>query len=67
MHAGTSSVPKGREAIRRVSWGAIFAGTVVAMALMIFFTVLDIAIGASAIDPMQSDGTGGLGLAQPST
>ena len=61
MHAHTAPVPNGREAIRRVSWGAIFAGAVLAMALMIFFTVLGVAIGASAIDPMQSDRTGGLG------
>ena len=37
--------------IRRVSWGAIFAGTVIAMALMVFFATLGIAIGAAAIDP----------------
>lgn len=39
-------------ALRRVSWGAIFAGTVVAMALMVFFTTLGIAIGAATVDPL---------------
>lgn len=61
MQGNTVATPGGGEIVRRVSWGAIFAGTVVAMALMIFFTVLGIAIGASAIDPMQSDPAGGLG------
>ena len=59
MQADSAAVSTGREAIRRVSWGAIFAGTVVAMALMVFFSVLGIALGASTIHPMQ---TGGLGL-----
>lgn len=42
-------------AVRRVSWGAIFVGTVVAMALMVFFTTLGIAIGAAAVDPLYDD------------
>ncbi|GGL60269.1 hypothetical protein [Wenxinia marina] len=37
---------------RRVSWGAIFAGTVVALALMILFATLGLAIGAAAVDPL---------------
>ncbi|MDQ3289099.1 MAG: hypothetical protein M3Q42_12765 [Pseudomonadota bacterium] len=36
---------------RRVSWGAIFAGTVVALAVHVVLAVLGIAIGASVIDP----------------
>jgi hypothetical protein len=31
------------------------------MALMVFFTVFGIAIGASVVDPLQNDGAGGLG------
>lgn len=63
MHADTTAAPTGtgptgRDAVRRVSWGAIFAGTVVAMALMVFFAVLGIAIGASAITPMRGGGDG---------
>ncbi|MDG4650519.1 hypothetical protein P6F26_18905 [Roseibacterium sp. SDUM158017] len=42
-------------AVRRVSWGAIFVGTVVALALMVFFTTLGIAIGAAAVDPLYDD------------
>ena len=51
----------GNAAIRRVSWGAIFAGTVVAMALMVFFTTLGLAIGAAAVDPLyESDPLSGM-------
>ncbi len=42
-------------AVRRVSWGAIFVGTVVALALMVFFATLGIAIGAAAVDPLHDD------------
>ncbi len=41
--------------VRRVSWGAIFVGTVVAMALMVFFTTLGLAIGATAVDPLYEE------------
>lgn len=42
-------------AVRRVSWGAILVGTVVALALMVFFSTLGIAIGAAAVDPLYDD------------
>jgi uncharacterized tellurite resistance protein B-like protein len=49
--------------MRRVSWGAIFVGTVIAMALMVFFTTLGLAIGAAAVDPAQeADPFSGLGV-----
>ncbi len=37
--------------VRRVSWGAIFAGAVIATALMVFFTTLGIGIGTGVINP----------------
>lgn len=37
--------------IRRVSWGAIIAGSVVSVALMILFATFGIGIGAAIIDP----------------
>ena len=40
------------EHMRRVSWGAIFAGTAIAMALMVFFTTLGLGIGAASVDPL---------------
>lgn len=57
----TGAAPSGQEAVRRVSWGAIFAGTVVAMALMILFAMLGVAIGAAAIDPLEPGGASGFG------
>lgn len=49
--------------IRRVSWGAIFAGTVIAMALMVFFATLGIAIGAAAVDPAsEANPLSGMGI-----
>lgn len=50
-------------AVRRVSWGAIFVGTVVAMAMMVFFATLGLAIGAAAVDPLHdSQPFSGLGV-----
>ena len=58
-----TTMPTGAAAVRRVSWGSIFAGTVVALALMVFFTTLGLAIGAAAVDPLyESDPLSGLGV-----
>ncbi|WP_339644518.1 hypothetical protein [Jannaschia helgolandensis] len=38
--------------VRRVSWGAIIAGSVVSVALMILFTTFGIGIGAAIVDPL---------------
>jgi hypothetical protein len=38
--------------ISRISWGAIFAGTVVAFVAQILFTLLGLAIGLTIIEPM---------------
>lgn len=37
--------------VSRVSWGAILAGAVIAMAIMFLLTLLGVAVGAAAIDP----------------
>lgn len=60
--ATAQAADTGHAAVRRVSWGAIFAGAVVALALTIFFTVLGIGLGAAAIDPLEGEGGGGLGF-----
>ena len=64
MNPATPNVARTSDAaVRRVSWGAIFVGTVVAMALMIFFTTLGIAIGATAVDPLyDANPLSGLGI-----
>lgn len=40
-------------AVKRVSWGAIFVGVVIAMVVQLLLAVLGIAIGASAINPLE--------------
>ena len=52
MAAITDSVTATTNA-RRVSWGAIFAGVVITLVTQVVLSVLGIAIGASAIDPLQ--------------
>lgn len=50
-------------AISRVSWGAIFAGGAVAVALMILFTTFGVGIGAAVLDPQYDQNPGsGLGI-----
>ncbi len=40
-------------AVKRISWGAVFAGIVVTMALHLMLGVLGLAIGANSINPME--------------
>ncbi|WP_299818506.1 hypothetical protein [uncultured Jannaschia sp.] len=50
-------------AVRRVSWGAIFAGSVVTLALMILFTTFGIGIGAGMFDPQfEANPASGIGI-----
>ena len=39
--------------VRRVSWGAIFAGLVVTIVIQLTLTLLGVAIGAATIDPLR--------------
>lgn len=49
---------------RRISWGAIFAGTVSALAVQLMLTLLGTGIGAWAINPSAgADGMNGIGIA----
>jgi len=47
---------------RRVSWGAVFAGLVIGLAIQLLLSLLGVAVGASTIDPGQGD-TPGKGIA----
>src|SRR4051794_24890771 len=50
--------------LKRVSWGAIFAGLVVALVLGILLNLLGVAIGASTVDPLKWNPRGyGIGSA----
>jgi hypothetical protein len=44
--------------LKRISWGAIFAGAAVASVLSIWFNLLGLAIGLAAFDPLASSGAG---------
>lgn len=61
--AATSAAIGVTNAAKRVSWGAIFAGTVVAVAVHVLLSILGIAIGASVIDPAyESDPLDGIAI-----
>lgn len=48
---------------RRVSWGAIFAGAVVALVVQLMLSVLGIGIGASTVNPLsEQNPADGLGI-----
>jgi hypothetical protein len=49
-------------AVRRVSWGAVFAGLVIGLAIQLLLGLLGVAIGVSSIDPARGD-TPGKGMA----
>ncbi|MFM2042029.1 MAG: hypothetical protein RLY86_605 [Pseudomonadota bacterium] len=42
---------------RRVSWGAVFAGVVLGLAVNLLLSLLGIGIGLTTIDPAQADGS----------
>src|SRR5215218_11177854 len=50
-------------ALSRVSWGAVFAGLVIATALQVVLTVLGAAVGLTALDGPDSGRAFGIGTA----
>jgi len=58
-----ASAPVAPALLKRISWGAIFAGVVIALAVQIVLSLLGIGIGASTIDPLSEQHPGkGLGI-----
>src|SRR5436189_1106352 len=53
---------RGPIAIKRISWGAIIAGVVVALVVQMVFSLLGMGIGMGAIDPMDTNPVQGLGI-----
>ncbi|MGE0313710.1 MAG: hypothetical protein AB7P21_19025 [Lautropia sp.] len=49
--------PGGAVTTSRVSWGAIFVGAIIAIALMILLSLLGLGIGAASIDPLSGEGS----------
>ena len=63
IYSETSMSASTLPAVRRVSWGAVFVGVVIAMVVQLLLSVLGLAIGASTIDPLQeSNPLAGIGL-----
>jgi hypothetical protein len=51
------------ESIKRISWGAVFAGVVIAVVVQLSLSLLGIGIGLSTIDPMtENNPAQGLGM-----
>lgn len=53
LAAGAGATATG--SLSRVSWGAIFAGVVVALAVMLLLSALGVGIGAATIDPLTDE------------
>lgn len=50
-------------AVKRISWGSVFAGTAVTLISQLLFSLLGLAVGMSAVNPAQGDvPVAGLGL-----
>ena len=50
--------PAATRALRRVSWGAVFAGVVIALITQFLLSMLGVGIGVSTIDPLTGDTPG---------
>lgn len=53
--AASAAEPLATAALHQVSWGAIFAGTAVALAVQFLLNLLGVGIGAAVIDPAGAD------------
>jgi len=54
-HDTTYGSPSATAALNKVSWGAIFAGVVIALAAQFLLNLLGVGIGAAVLDPATSD------------
>jgi hypothetical protein len=54
----THVVPAAPAALRRISWGAIFAGTIAAIAIQLLLSLLGAGFGAATINPQQGQQPG---------
>ena len=61
-HPLDTAVPVSSHAHPRISWGAIFAGAVMALVAQLAFSLLGLGLGASAANPYSDDPVGGLGF-----
>ena len=57
-----TTLPAHLHAHSRISWGAIFAGVVMALVTQLAFSLLGLGLGASAANPYSDNPVGGLGI-----
>ena len=62
VHETDHAVPVSSHAHPRISWGAIFAGAVMALVAQLAFSLLGLGLGASAANPYSDNPVGGLGM-----
>ena len=62
VHELGTALPVHAHAQARISWGAIFAGAVMALVAQLAFSLLGLGIGASAFNPYDNNPAGGLGI-----
>ena len=61
-HPLSTALPAPSHAHARISWGAIFAGAVMALVTQLAFSLLGLGLGASALNPYDENPAGGLGM-----
>ena len=61
-HPLSTALPASSHAHARISWGAIFAGAVMALVTQLAFSLLGLGLGASAANPYSDNPVGGLGM-----
>jgi hypothetical protein len=61
VETGTGTITR-TPLLRRTAWGAIFAGTFVALACQVLLTALGVAIGAATINPSTESGNAASGV-----
>ena len=61
-HTLDTAVPASSHAHPRISWGAIFAGAVMALVAQLAFSLLGLGLGARAANPYSDHPVGGLGV-----
>ena len=62
IHHTDYALPAHSHAHSRISWGAIFAGAVMALVSQLAFSLLGLGLGASAANPYSDNPVGGLGF-----
>ncbi|WP_457580170.1 PhnA-like protein [Ensifer canadensis] len=58
IHPGAIGDPSATTLLNKISWGSIFAGVAIALAVQFLLNLLGVGIGAAVLDPATSDNPG---------